>query len=107
MIFPCCARDLRAHSWLNAFSKALLLTAILLPIHSGIAANLYWDVDPNTAGLGGDGPWMNGAGNWSPDTIGTAAAVWNNAPPDPAFFQGPAGAVVLSGPITAASINFL
>ena len=62
------------------------------------AADLYW---------AGAGTWNTTTTNWGTSTGGPYdAAIWSNATPDSAIFQGTAGTVTLGGPITAGGLTF-
>ncbi|WP_246192181.1 beta strand repeat-containing protein, partial [Pseudoxanthomonas sangjuensis] len=84
----------------------LALVALYAPAH---AADRYWDVNGNTAGLGGTGTWNGSNLFWNSNSTGTGGSVfaWDNAALDDAFFGGTAGTVTLGSPITAHSLNFL
>jgi MYXO-CTERM domain-containing protein len=68
------------------------------------AANIFWDGNGNTAGLGGNGNWETTGSNWvtvaNPTTnpLGNsgAAAFPVDASPDVAYFAGTAGTVTLN-----------
>jgi autotransporter-associated beta strand protein len=72
------------------------------------AANLYWDIDPATAGTGGTGSWTNDtSANWSVTAVGdTAAGAGTFGAGDVAYFTGTAGTVTLGGPVTIGGLVF-
>ncbi|MFC5569015.1 autotransporter-associated beta strand repeat-containing protein [Lysobacter yangpyeongensis] len=92
--------------WPLRLAIALALLGLHLPAR---AADRYWDINGNTAGLGGTGVWSATNLFWNSSSTGTGGGVfgWNNAGLDDAFFGGTAGTVTLGSPITAHSLNFL
>ena len=65
------------------------------------AANLYWDANGISGGVGGTGNWDNTSVFWSTTSAGTdAAAVGSFSSADIAYFTGTAGTATLTGPIT-------
>ena len=62
------------------------------------AADLYWS---------GTGTWNTTDAVWGTSSSGPYdAAIWSNATPDSAIFEGTAGTVTLGGPITAGGLTF-
>ncbi|WP_230979579.1 autotransporter outer membrane beta-barrel domain-containing protein [Steroidobacter gossypii] len=72
------------------------------------AADLYWDVNGSTVGLGGTGVWDLSSLFWGTNSDGTTLpySAWNNPALDNAFFSGTAGTVTLGVPITAHNLRF-
>ena len=73
------------------------------------AADLYWDINGSTAGLGGTGIWNLSNLFWGTNSNGTTGPYsgWNNLALDNAFFAGTAGTLTLGAPITVHDMNFL
>jgi fibronectin-binding autotransporter adhesin len=73
------------------------------------AADLYWDINGNTAGLGGSGTWNLANLFWNSSSTGTGGTLtaWDNAALNDAFFSGTAGAITLGAPITVNDLRFL
>ncbi|WP_269522505.1 PEP-CTERM sorting domain-containing protein [Coraliomargarita parva] len=70
-------------------------------------STLYWDTNGATAGLGGDGSWQDGAGNWSTDLAGETSSTWSSAAPDIADFRGTEGTVTVDASgVSAQSLLF-
>ena len=71
------------------------------------AANLYWDTNGVTGGVGGTGAWDTTTANWSTSTAGTdSSVVANFTNADTAFFGGTAGTITLSAPLTIGGLVF-
>jgi fibronectin-binding autotransporter adhesin len=83
----------------------MLADAVAMP---AVAADKYWDINGNTAGLGGSGTWNTTNSFWNSRVTGTGGTVtaWNNGLLDNAFFAGTAGTVTLGAPITAHDLTF-
>ncbi len=79
---------------------------MLMPTSALLAATSYWDSNGANSGLGGAGTWQDAAGNWSSDLAGETTTVWTNAARDTADFRGTAGAVTLSGTVSAEQLLF-
>lgn len=71
-------------------------------------STLHWDINGNTAGLGGTGTWDTANTFWNTSATGTSGTVsaWNNGTVDNAIFGGTAGTVTLGTPITAGNLSF-
>lgn len=76
--------------------------------HAQAFRTLYWDPNEAGSGTGGTGTWQNGTTNlWNTASDGTGTAVpWDNASQDTAVFGGTAGAVTVSGGVTADKLTF-
>lgn len=72
------------------------------------AATRYWDINGNTAGVGGTGTWDTTSAFWNTSATGTGGTVtaWNNSNLDTATFAGTAGTVTLGVPITVGNVTF-
>jgi autotransporter-associated beta strand protein len=71
------------------------------------AANLYWDANGTTPGVGGTGSWDTTSAFWSSSSAGTdAAATANFTANDIAYFTGTTGEVTLSGATTIGGLVF-
>lgn len=99
----------RLHLLPLASAFAFVLTLGISPVR---AANLYWDTDNTTVGLGGTGTWANaGSAFWNSSVSGQnpptgVFSAWNNANLDTANFGGTAGTVTLSGTVVANKLVF-
>jgi fibronectin-binding autotransporter adhesin len=60
------------------------------------AANLYWDSNGTTPGVGGTGSWDTTSDFWSSTAAGTDAAATSFTNADTAFFGGTVGTITLS-----------
>lgn len=84
---------------------------ILMLIRVGQAAStLYWDANGTANGVGGNGTWTNGGGNWSTNNPAAPAAntttTWTNTNRDTADFRGTAGVVTTSGSVAVGLLSF-
>ncbi|MFN5804787.1 MAG: hypothetical protein ACK467_04090, partial [Opitutia bacterium] len=80
------------------------------------AANLFWDVNGSTAGLGGTGTWDTTSANWfnagsntTASGTGATAAIGAFTTNDVAYFAGTAGTsytVTLGEAVTIGGLNF-
>lgn len=89
--------------------KAIPLSAALIAslAYTTLHAQLYWDTNGATAGLGGSGSWVDGGSNWSTDTGGTTGTTWTNASRNTADFRDTGGAVTVdAGGVAADSLLF-
>lgn len=67
---------------------------------------LYWDADPNTAGIqGGSGTWNTTDKNWYDPNTGKNFA-WTNGTSETAIFGDTAGTVTIAGGVTAQNVQF-
>jgi autotransporter-associated beta strand protein len=92
----------------NFGASALAAASLLISISHGHAANLTWDADAtaNTS-YGGAGTWnANTTANW---TSADSEVMWTDtsASLDTAVFADTAGAVTLSGSLSALGLQFL
>src|SRR5438552_12831066 len=90
-----------------AIAAAVAITAL----GAGRAmAQLYWDTNGTTVGLGGSGTWSTAATNWNTDSAGGAGTIsaWspNDGTVDAKFGGTTTSAVTLSGAISAHSLEF-
>lgn len=87
-----------------------VLLGLLASTHTQAQAfrTLYWDPNESGSGTGGTGTWQNGTTNlWNTAADGTGTPVsWDNASQDTAVFGGTAGAVTVSGGVTADKLTF-
>lgn len=70
------------------------------------AANLYWDSDAGTAGVGGAGTWTSTSVTWATSSDGSDTAATPPGASDFAYFTGTSGAVTLSDPATIGGLVF-
>lgn len=69
------------------------------------STTLYWDTNGATPGLGGSGTWDATAANWTTDATGSSPTqAWVDG--GNAVFSGAAGAVAVSGTVSAGLITF-
>jgi fibronectin-binding autotransporter adhesin len=96
-------------------SAVLLMSASIAVLAAGLAqpaagADLYWDPNGATAGLGGAGStWNTTNAFWNSDSTGGAGGTvttWTNGAFDNAFFGGTVGTVTVSGTIDVHNITF-
>ena len=78
-------------------------------IATSSAADVSWDLfgggPSDSAITGGTGFWDGSTTNWTGDA-GASNVLWNNANNDVAIFGDVAGAVTITGPVTAGGIVF-
>ncbi len=90
----------------GGFLPLALVTGLTINLAWG--ANLYWDVNNTAIGIGGSGNWDTTSAFWN--TTGNDVAgpftTWNNANLDNAIFNGTAGTVTLTVPITVGGLTF-
>ena len=97
---------------------SLLAAAAMLAVAppAARAANLFWDVNGSTAGLGGTGTWDTTSANWfnagsntTASGTGATAAIGAFTTNDVAYFAGTAGTsytVTLGEAVTIGGLNF-
>ncbi|MET3654893.1 beta strand repeat-containing protein, partial [Dyella japonica] len=93
---------------MTSLLATLGLTLFCAGVTPAAAATQNWDINGNTAGLGGTGMWDTASAFWNSSATGTGGTVsaWNNANLDDAVFAGTAGTVTLGAPITAHNLTF-
>jgi fibronectin-binding autotransporter adhesin len=93
-------------SWCDISFSALAL--LVVPSVGYAQSTLYWDINGNTAGLGGTGAWNTANTFWNTSATGAGGTVstWNNGAVNNAIFGGTAGTVTLGTPITAGNLTF-
>lgn len=72
------------------------------------AQERHWDANGTTPGTGGTGDWSLTAPVWSPRVDGVSGPYtsWDNSAEDDAVFEGTAGTVTLTDPITVHNLTF-
>ncbi len=99
---------MKPRSFLSFSISTIVLGAAVTP--RAYAADLYWDTNGSTAGVGGTGNWEPPLTNWSTTAAGNVVAIpWDNASPssNTAVFGGTAATVTLVGTVNVGGINFI
>ena len=92
-------------------SPILPLLLVLTATTTAHAADVTWDVDPGTVGVGngtvtgGTGTWDTTNGNWTVDA-GINNVAWNNGANNTALFGGTAGTVTLGTDVNVSGLEF-
>lgn len=93
-------------------AAAALLTIGLGTTPAVKAANLFWDVNADSAGLGGSGNWDTTSAYWFNAGAATSASgtdvtsAYAFTLSDIAYFTGTAGTVALQQPVSVAGLSF-
>ncbi len=84
-------------------TSVLVTSSLLLATTNVLAADLFWDPAPGTAGdQGGAGNWQVGSNFWD----GAANAAYPNAATHNAIFRTAGGVVSVTGNVSAATVDF-
>lgn len=114
MITPQTNKSTTPRSSRNRFSLQLLknvsLSVLAILAVPGVAQadDFYWDANGSDVGSGGDGDWNTSSALWSEssnDVLGPYR-VWNNSAFDSAIFQGTAGLVTITSPVSVKDLYF-
>ena len=102
----------RKNWFLYSFRHLLTAQAIVMSFFGvARATNTFWDGGTVSIGTNGDGASAGGTGNWNTTLtnwdVGVSPHVaWVNANNDAAVFNGTAGTVTITAPVTAGALSF-